>query len=247
MSNERLRRAMASANLDLDAVAVAASVDTKTVERWLAGREPRARHRWAVASLLKRSEAYLWPDATAGEVELVLVYTHRSDVEPAVWWDLFSSAEREIDLLAYAALFLPEQHISLVRMLKEKAAGGCSIRIVLGDPTSPKILERGEEEQFGEGIVSRSKVALLHYKPLADDPGVHIRVHGTTLYNSIYRFDDTMLVNAHVYGCNAFSAPVLHLRRRLKGGLFDTYLQSFEAVWTLSKPATWPHNGAVQP
>src|SRR5260370_42258631 len=184
---------MGSANLGLDTVAFAVSVATKTVERWLAGREPRARHRWAVASLLKRSEAYLWPDATAGEVELVLAYTHRSDVEPAVWWDLFSSAEREIDLLAYAALFLPEQHISLVRMLKEKAAGGCSIRIVLGDPTSPKILERGEEEQFGEGIVSRSQVALLHYKPLADDPGVHIRVHGPSLYNASDRVEHAVL------------------------------------------------------
>jgi len=247
VSNERLRRAIASARVDLDVVATAANVDTKTVERWLAGREPRARHRWAVASLLKRSEAYLWPDATADEVELVLVYAHRSEVDPTVWWDLFSSAEHEIDLLAYAALFLPEQHISLVHLLKEKATGGCNIRILLGDPTSPKILERGDEEQFGEGIVSRSKVALLHYKPLAEDPGVNIRVHGTTLYNSIYRFDDAMLVNAHVYGTNAYSAPVLHLRRRLKGGLFDTYLQSFEAVWTLSKPAMWPQNGAVQP
>src|SRR5712692_5059699 len=245
MSNERLRRAMASANLDLDAVAVAASVDTKTVERWLAGREPRARHRWAVASLLKRSEAYLWPDATAGEVELVLVYTHRSDVSPGVWWNLFSSAEREIDLLAYAALFLPEQHISLVDLLRERAASGCSVRILLGDPTSPKIIERGEEEQFGEGIVSRSKVALLHYRPLATSEGVQIRVHGTTLYNSIYRFDNTMLVNAHVYGCNAYSAPVLHLRRRVKGGLFDTYLESFESVWALSKLPTLTQNGVA--
>ena len=245
MANERLRKAMASAQVDLEAVANAAEVDTKTVERWLAGREPRPRHRWAVASLLKRAEAYLWPDATADEVELTLAYAHRSDVSPEVWWNLFSSAEHEIDLLAYAALFLPEQHISLVNLLREKAAGGCSVRILLGDPTSPKIIERGEEEQFGEGIVSRSKVALLHYQPLTSCEGVQIRVHGTTLYNSIYRFDNTMLVNAHVYGCNAYSAPVLHLRRRVKGGLFDTYLESFESVWALSKLPTVTQNGTA--
>ena len=70
-----------------------------------------------------------------------------------------------------------------------------------------------------------------------------MRVHGTTLYNSIYRFDTTMLVNAHVYGCNAYSAPVLQLRRRVKGGLFDTYLESFESVWALSRPAPPSQNG----
>src|SRR5690349_11833592 len=112
MPNERLRKAMASAHVDLEAVANAADVDTKTVERWLAGREPRPRHRWAVAALLKRAETYLWPDASRDEVELILAYAHRSDVPPDVWWSHFRSAEREIDLLAYAALFLPEQHLS---------------------------------------------------------------------------------------------------------------------------------------
>jgi len=84
------------------------------------------------------------------------------------------------------------------------------------------------------------------YQPLAISGGAQIRVHGTTLYNSIYRFDDTMLVNTHVYGCNAYSAPVLHLRHIVKGGLFDTYLESFESVWALSTPAPFTQNGAAQ-
>ena len=64
-----------------------------------------------------------------------------------------------------------------------------------------------------------------------------MHVHGTTLYNSLYRFDDSMLVNTHVWGLSAYSAPVLHLRRLGAGGLFDTYAQSFEAVWATSTPA----------
>ncbi len=236
---------MASAQVDLEAVAQAANVDLRTAERWVSGRVPHQRYRWAVASLVKQDEAYLWPDAVGhssprspGTFELVRLYPHRSDVPADVWWNLFSTTENEIDLLAYAALFLPEQHVSLVELLQEKSAGGCRIRILLGDPSSSKIVERGEEERFGEGIVSRSRVALLHYEPLVTCPGVQIRVHGTTLYNSIYRFDKTMFVNAHVYGCNAYSAPVLHLRRLVKGGLFDTYLESFESVWALSTSAS---------
>ncbi|MGH3994185.1 MAG: XRE family transcriptional regulator, partial [Pseudonocardiaceae bacterium] len=60
-----------------------------------------------------------------------------------------------------------------------------------------------------------------------------------TLYNSIYRFDDDMFVNTHVYGSMAAHAPVLHLRRLSGGDLFDTYSESFDVIWNESKPATW--------
>jgi hypothetical protein len=56
------------------------------------------------------------------------------------------------------------------------------------------------------------------------------------LYNSIYRFDDDMLVNTHVWGRNAYQAPVLHMRRVAHQGLFDTYDESFAAVWAAALP-----------
>jgi hypothetical protein len=62
-------------------------------------------------------------------------------------------------------------------------------------------------------------------------PGVELRFHATTLYNSIYRFDDDLLVNAHVYGAPAAHSPVLHLRRPPGGQLVDHYQASFERVW----------------
>lgn len=61
MGNERLRTAMTTARVDVDAVAVTAGVDPKTVQRWLAGRTPHTRHRWAVASMVGEDEHYLWP------------------------------------------------------------------------------------------------------------------------------------------------------------------------------------------
>jgi hypothetical protein len=58
----------------------------------------------------------------------------------------------------------------------------------------------------------------------------------TTLYNSIFRYDDEMLVNSHVYGTYGYMAPILHLRRVEGGTLFDTYARSFELVWGESYP-----------
>lgn len=43
-------------------------------------------------------------------------------------------------------------------------------------------------------------------------PGVRLRLPGSTLYASIFRADETMLVNTHVYGSTAARKPALHLR-----------------------------------
>ena len=62
-------------------------------------------------------------------------------------------------------------------------------------------------------------------------PGIEVRQHDSVLYNSIYRFDDEMLVNTHVVGSPAPQNPVLHLRRLPGGHLFEHYLKSFDRVW----------------
>src|SRR4030081_3349898 len=63
MANERLRAAMAKAGKDILSLACATEVDPKTVQRWLAGRVPHPRHRWAIASILDEEEGHLWPSA----------------------------------------------------------------------------------------------------------------------------------------------------------------------------------------
>ncbi|MGF6944799.1 hypothetical protein BKA18_004652 [Streptomyces auratus] len=150
--------------------------------------------------------------------------------------DMLAEARENIDVLVYAAVFLHEGFPRLNDLLRERAAEGCSVRIALGDAESANVRQRGEEERFGHGIESRCRLALMHYRPLLGVPGIEIRTHETTLYNSIYRADDQLLANAHVWGVNAYGAPVWHLRRNGDGGIFDTYAQSFDAVWTTAKP-----------
>jgi hypothetical protein len=245
MGNQRLRTAMARGRVDVQAVSLKAGVDPKTVQRWLGGRVPHARHRWAVSELLDEDEAYLWPETTsarrpaeAGKAELVELYPFRSAVPASLWWDLFSRAQQQIDVLVYAANFLHEQYPSLNDLLREKAAAACKVRVALGDPNSEVIKARGAEERFGHGIEARCRVAFMHYQPLIGVSGIDVNLHRTTLYNSIYRADDDLLVNAHVWGVNAYSAPVMHLRRAVTGSLFDAYAASFEAVWATSEPAS---------
>ena len=65
---------------------------------------------------------------------------------------------------------------------------------------------------------------------------MELRLHGTVLYNSIYRADDQLLVNTHIYGVMANNAPVFHLRKIPGGEMTSTYIESFERVWEDATP-----------
>ncbi|GAA4184005.1 DUF5919 domain-containing protein [Streptosporangium oxazolinicum] len=243
MANERLRVALLERGTTIDALAEAIQVDAKTVERWITrGRTPYRKHRFAVAKFLGMEEAYLWPDAmtpaqaaVVSESEIVAVYPHRWTVPRDAWGRLFSAAEQEIGVLVYSGIFIA-QDTGLLRLFADKAKAGVRVRILLGDPDARQIVQRGEDEGLGDGMVAQIRTAVLLYRPLRDVEGMEIRLHPTILYNSIYRGDDQLLVNTHVYGKFAADAPVMHLRKAAGGGMVTTYVDSFEAVWNQSRP-----------
>lgn len=247
MTNERLRDAMLRNGLDLDQIAQATKVDPKTVERWITkGRLPYPRHRRSIAVMVRESENYLWPDAIAperkaeiAESEVVKVYPHRHSVPNDLWEHLLGGAEQHIEMLNYSGMFLTDNP-TLIKKLRAKAEEGVQVRLLFGDPASRAVARRSEEEGIGKGtLAAKVRNSLAYFKPLAEVPNVTIRSHGTTLYNSIYRFDEDMLVNTHVYGFMAAHAPLLHLRRLAGGDLFETYSESFDAVWNAAKPPKW--------
>ena len=66
--NESLRRALLRARLREVDVAAHLGVDPKTVRRWLSGRVPYLRHRWALAQLRGLDESHLWPQLSRGHL-----------------------------------------------------------------------------------------------------------------------------------------------------------------------------------
>jgi hypothetical protein len=234
--NETLRRALADARKNDVDVSSALGVDPKTVQRWLAGRVPLRQHRWALADLIGRHEYDLWPELVHGNgaaacPEIQAVYPHRGAVPREVWRELFESAREQIGVLVYAGLFLAED-VELLRVFAERARAGVAVRVLLGDPDSPEVAQRGAEEGIDDAISAKIRNTIVLYRSLLREDSVEIRLHRTVLYNSIYRADDEMLVNPHVYGAAAAYAPILHLRQAAHGDLVTTYLDSFERVWS---------------
>jgi transcriptional regulator with XRE-family HTH domain len=243
-ANERLRDALVSSALTVHDVAAKLGVDRKTVERWITlGRIPYADSRHQLAALVRQREGYLWPDAltpsqqtAVTDSEVVRVYPHRANVPHELWQQLLGDAEERIDILVYAGMWLPDQNPRLSAALRRKATAGAAVRILLGDPDSAEVAVRGAEEGIGDALAGKVRNVLVHYRDLAGAPNVEVRLHATTLYASIYRFDDHLLANAHVYGFPAAQAPVLHLRRLSTSPLFETYTDSFDKVWATARP-----------
>jgi transcriptional regulator with XRE-family HTH domain len=235
---EPLCRALLRVRLREDDVAARLGVDPKTVRRWLNGRVPYPHNRTAIAELVGADEAELWPDAgglLAARIrpeELGTMYPHRWAVPREVWVQLFGSAEREIGILAYSALFLAED-AEMLQTLADKGRAGIAVRIALGDPDGLRIAERGEE---GIGVAVRAKIrnALTLFRPLSAVENIEIRLHRTVLYNSIYRADGELLVNQHCYGIPAAQAPVFCLCDTDGGEMTALYVDSFERVWDSS-------------
>ncbi|AYG82803.1 hypothetical protein DWB77_04990 [Streptomyces hundungensis] len=250
MANERLRGAIVESGMTLDQVGARLGVSAKTVERWIGDpkRKPYRRFQYAAASLLQCEVSYLWPEertsaevTEAGNAELVKLYPHRSVVPNRLWPQLYAQSREHFDVLVYSGFWLTEDP-AFHAVVKEKSAAGVRIRFMLGDPDSPAVAVRGEDEGIGPAMASKIRNALINYGSLFGLPGVEFRLHNTTLYNSIYRADGEMLANGHLYGVGAYMAPVLHLQRVPGGELFDAYAESVERVWESAKPITSPAN-----
>jgi transcriptional regulator with XRE-family HTH domain len=237
--NEPLRQALLRARLREEDVAAHLGVDPKTVRRWLNGRVPYAANRAAIADLVGQDEADLWPDAggplstRTRPAELGAVYPHRWAIPRDVWMRLFGSTEREISILAYSALFIAED-AGILRVIADKASQGVHVRIALGHPDSPNVVQRGTDEGIGDAMSAKIRNALTLYRPLLTVENVEIRLHQTVLYNSIYRVDDQIFVNQHAYGVPAAHAPVFCIRESKDGDMALAYIDSFERVWDSS-------------
>lgn len=239
--NEPLRRALLQARLREDDVAARLGVDPKTVRRWLNGRIPYPANRAALADLVGAAEADLWPDAggpltaRTRPAELLVVYPHRSSVSRDAWHGFFSSAQREIGILAHSASFLVEDP-AILRILTDRAHAGINIRIALRSPDSPHIAARSDKEDIDEAAPAEIRDVLTLLHRLAAIENITIKLHQDVLYSSIYHADDQLMVNQHAYGISASYSPVFYLRKSERGDMACTYFAAFERVWEAAIP-----------
>jgi hypothetical protein len=99
-------------------------------------------------------------------------------------------------------------------------------------------MARDELEGLGGTLPGRILSTVAHFEPLLSNTGVEVRYHSVPLYNALYRFDDQMLVTPYLYKLHGYQHPLLHLKRLGPAGVFESYAQQFEAIWTESRPTS---------
>ncbi|WP_326568048.1 helix-turn-helix transcriptional regulator [Amycolatopsis rhabdoformis] len=242
MANDRLRTAMLAANLDVHSLAGKVGVDWKTVDRWI-GKErvPHRSTRQKVVAVLGGREEDLWPSLAAdsrpaqSESELVHLYESRSAITGAAWEALLSGVQYSMDVLVFSGAFLVEQY-NFIPLVRQKAKAGVRFRLLVGDEAAQAVVQRAVEERTPGGLEGRVQLMRRYLADVVDLDGVEVRTHGEILYNSLYRFDDDLLVNGHAFGALAGQSPVMHLQRRPDGHMWEHYMRSFERTWDLGVP-----------
>lgn len=239
MRNERLREAIAALGIRVSDLGPKVGVNVKTAQRWLyEGRTPRRNTADRVAHYLGVPMDWLWPhindEVNRVPADLIRMYPHRFDAPHQLWAELIRGADREIDILAVAGLFLIEDNPASVALLTRKAHGGVRLRIAFSDPESTALRRRAGEEMAFDMLAYRAEAARDAFDGLFTMPSVEYRPHAATVYTTIMRCDDQMLVNHHLYGIFGYLAPLLHLQRSTDGGLFDQFQTSFDRVWHTS-------------
>lgn len=239
MSNERLRSALSKAGITYADLAENIGVDPKSVERWISlGRTPHRTNRLQIAALLREDDAFLWPQTAtdprslrATESELLHLYPNRGSVPIDIWTNLFTRTAEQIDLWAFAGSFLHDAIPDFDELLRASARKGVRIRLLFGDPESESVARRGVEEGIGDLLAARCRLTWNYLAPMLDVAGVEARMHDATLYASMFRFDEDVLVNTHTLGAPASHSPILHVRKLAGGRLFDHYLKSLDRAW----------------
>ncbi|WP_433521641.1 DUF5919 domain-containing protein [Nocardia pseudovaccinii] len=241
--NVRLQSVLHQRGIVPESLADVCQVDPKTVSRWLGGRVPHPRHRRRVADHLRVEETFLWPPAPDAppvpkNVELVATYPNRAEVPRETWLSLLREATEQIDVLVFSGTFFAQTNPHVGKMLIERATQGARVRLCFGNPDGHAVAARGEEEGIGDTLAAKIRASLTYYRALLSHERCEVRLHDTTLYNSLFRYDDVLLVNPHIWGQPASANPVFQLKRVGEIGWFDNYTESFDAIWADTQPWT---------
>lgn len=155
-----------------------------------------------------------------------------------MWLSLLRGATDRIDVLVFSGTFIVQSNPHVVKMLAERAAQGVEVRLCFGDPNGEAVAARGREEGIDDTLSAKVRASLTYYRPLLAQERAEVRLHDTTLYNSLFRYDENLLVNPHIWGQPASANPVFQLKRVGGAGWFDSYTEGFDAIWVDAKPWT---------
>ncbi len=245
-TGRRLAEQMQTQRISVRDLATRAACDERTILRALNGETtPQLRVAESIASVLECDAEDLWPRVGPGSVihasaQWVRMFPSRAEVPIELWRDVLSGAGTRIDICMYGGTFLFDNVHGFLRIVREAAERGTQVRITVGDPGSGSVHLRGIEERIGDALAGRCRMTLSRLEPLHGVDGVEIRTHATPLYVTMFFIDDILYANHHILGSPAGDNPVFEIPRDTDPELWQNYTDSFERIWSSSRPVSYP-------
>jgi hypothetical protein len=170
--------------------------------------------------------------------------------------DFFGGARR-LDAVGIGLNLLVQNYSG--RRLVRLAEAGCRTRLLFLNPASSAVRRRERELALKKGELSRSvEMNIMHMRRvrarLRDTGGFEIRVFDETPRFTAYLVngdgpDGLAVVQSYLRRARGMEAPVMVLRgggrhvvregdKDADNGLFQTYREEFESVWTDSRPVS---------
>ncbi len=219
------------------------------MERWIADDAliPHARNREDASQALGVESDMLWPKAvrerlkTGGDREVIQTYPYRSACPSTAWTELIENASEELLFAGYTNYFLWTQVPAITATLRQKAASGCQVRFLLGDPDGDVTRQREVIEGVALTVSTRIRMSLEELARLADVPQIKVRYSAAEdatnhVSLSVFRFDDQAFITPHLARVVGHDSPLMHVRRRGQGGLFDRFSEHAEELWGRGVP-----------
>lgn len=168
-------------------------------------------------------------------------YPYRSACPSTVWADLIDSAGEELFFAGYTNYFLWTQVPAFADTLRRKAAEGCRVRFLLGDPEGQVTRQREVVEDVALSVSTRIRITLENLDRLGKLDELETRFSAPEdatnhVSLSVFRFDHEALVTPHLARLVGHDSPLLHLRRQGDKGMFARFSEHAEELWQAARP-----------
>ncbi|MFC1420868.1 XRE family transcriptional regulator [Streptacidiphilus cavernicola] len=194
-------------------------------------------------------EEMIWPQVvrdklkTGHDRELMHAYPYRSACPSTVWGKLVAGASDDLLFAGYTNYFLWLEQPNFAATLRKKAAAGCRVRFLLGNPDGEVTRQREAIEDTALSVSTRIRITLEALAGLGELDGLSVRfsapldaINHVSL--SVFRFDDQALVTPHLARLVGHDSPLMHLRRHEADGMFDRFAEHAEELWSRGTPAS---------
>lgn len=167
--------------------------------------------------------------------EIVGVYSKRSEVPDELWNRLFNTARSEIFLGGYTNYFFWTERTDFNDFLRDRAAAGVRIRVLVGDPDGAVTLNREQVENVPFTVSTRIRITLDELNKLGPTPGIEVRLSDVNaeahVSRSIFVFDREALVCEHIAERLGHGSLTFHIRKLQDNGPYDQYKAHLDHLW----------------